>query len=324
MEIEEMSVESSIRHRRRKNALSAKSVVQAPQDSIQHDLAAAHLRAAHVALGRGRSSGVPLANGKPLAFAPSPRNWDRPELSDSPPTATTPKILDLAVAAQAEPDPGCARRFQLFRDFGNFTMAYATLQPGMEYFESNGGYLAFNKCWGIPFVLSDPVAPAENHAAIIEAFVRRNPRACFCQISAPTGAILDRLGWFVNEFGADMELDLPTYDFSGPKKSKLRQAANKIEREGYTIEERDAPDGDRSELEALCAAWLAKKTVKREARFLVRPVAFGNEPGVRNFYLRDRSGWVVSFVAFDPICEKGEVIGYSPAIKRHSAEAPTG
>ena len=219
---------------------------------------------------------------------------------------------------------GAARRFELFRRYGNFTMAYATLQPGMKYFHSRDGYLAYDRCWGVTFVLGDPVAPAENHAAIIEAFVGEHPRACFCQISQQTGAILDRLGWFVNEFGADMELDLPTYEFTGPKKSKFRQAAHKIEREGYTIEERTVADGDREVLEALCASWLATKTVPREARFLVRPLEFGHEPDVRKFYLRDSDGWIVAFVAFDPICEGGKVIGYSPAIKRRAPDAPTG
>ena len=203
-------------------------------------------------------------------------------------------------------------------------MAYATLQPGMKYFEAHGGYVAYDNYLGTTFVLGDPVAPAENHAAIIEAFVRRFPRSCFCQISNATGAILARLGWFVNEFGVDMELDLPTYNFRGTNKSKLRQAAHKIGREGYTIEERTVADGDRAEVEALSSSWLATKTVKREARFLVRPLAFDDEPEVRKFYLRDPDGWIVAFVAFDPICKDGEVIGYSPAIKRRSPNAPTG
>jgi lysylphosphatidylglycerol synthetase-like protein (DUF2156 family) len=132
------------------------------------------------------------------------------------------------------------------------------------------------------------------------------------------------MGWFVNEFGGDIALDLATYDFGGPKKSKFRQAARKIQREGYTIEERSVDDGDRTGLAALCSSWLATKTVKREARFLVRPLAFDDEPEVRALYLRDPQGRIVSFVAIDPICEGGEVIGYSPAVKRRSADAPTG
>ncbi|HEV8067926.1 MAG TPA: DUF2156 domain-containing protein [Planctomycetaceae bacterium] len=224
----------------------------------------------------------------------------------------------------AEETFGSSRLFEVFRQYGNFTMAYATLQPGMKYFESDGGYLAYDTWGGITFVLGDPVAPAKNHAAIIEAFVRTHPRTCFCQISKPVGAILARLGWLVNEFGAEMELDLPRYDFEGPKKNKFRQAAHKIEREGYTIGERTVADADRTKLDALTSSWLAAKTVKHEARFLVRPLAFGDEPAVRKFYLRDRNGSIVAFVAFDPICEAGEVIGYSPAIKRRAPDAPTG
>ena len=226
--------------------------------------------------------------------------------------------------ADAGSNADLVRRIDQFRQYGNFTMAFATLQPGMRYFEAHGGYLAYDRNWGTTFVLGDPVAPFDNHAAIITEFVSRFPRTCFCQISRRTGAILARMGWFVNEFGADMELDLRTYDFTGPKKSKFRQAARKIEREGYTIEERDTADGDRTELEALCASWLPSMTIKREARFLSRPLAFGDEPEVRKFCLRDADGGIVSFVAFDPICENGEVVGYSPAVKRRSPAAPTG
>ena len=236
----------------------------------------------------------------------------------------TPFVSEFELPLTTDPDVGLARRLDRLRQHGNFTMAYATLQPGMKYFESHGGYLAYDTYWGITFVLGDPVAPAEKHAAIIEEFVRRYPRACFCQISEQTGAILARLGWFVNEFGADMELDLPTYDFKGQKKSKLRQAAHKVQREGYTIEERSAADGDRAELEALSSSWLVTKTVKHEARFLVRPFAFDDEPEARKFYLRDPEGWIVAFVVFDPIWGEGEVIGYSPAVKRRSPDAPTG
>jgi lysylphosphatidylglycerol synthetase-like protein (DUF2156 family) len=238
-------------------------------------------------------------------------------------TASWP-VAEVSRPAMSEAGTRRARRFETFCHFGNFTMAYATLQPGMDYFDFQGGYLAYNTCWGITFVLGDPVGPVESHAAIIEAFVRAHPRTCFCQISKPVGAILARLGWYVNEFGADIEIDLPTYDFTGPKKSKLRQAARKVEREGYTIEERTVNDGDRTELDAISASWLSSKCVKQEARFLVRPLLFAEEPAVRKFYLRDPDGWIVAFVVFDPICEHGKVIGYSPAIKRHSAEAPTG
>jgi len=53
-------------------------------------------------------------------------------------------------------------------------------------------------------------------------------------------------------------------------------------------------------------------------------MTYDDEPDVRKFYLLNPTGEVVSFVVFDPICERGEIIGYSPAIKRRSPSAPTG
>jgi lysylphosphatidylglycerol synthetase-like protein (DUF2156 family) len=190
----------------------------------------------------------------------------------------------------------------MFYRYGNFTMAYATLQPGLKYFEGLGGYLAYDTSLGITFVLGDPVAPPENYPALIKAFVEKYPMSCFCQVSRPVAEVLSGLGRYVNEFGADIELELTDYNFDGPKKSKLRQAAHKVEREGYTIVERLSDEIDRYSLESLSAAWRATKRVKHEARFLVRPMTYEDEPDVRKFYLLDPAGEVASFVAFDPIC----------------------
>ena len=320
-----MLTETLARQQRRKEARLTEIQAAAPAMCFRAcGLAATPLETALVAPDVARRPWTHRPNGRSLATGDSLRRSDPRELLSSLLTTVASTIAGFAAPAPTAATAGLARRFELFRQYGNFTMAYATLQPGMKYFEAHGGYLAYDKYGGIPFVLADPVAPVENHAAIIESFVHRFPRACFCQISKPTGAILARRGWFVNEFGADLELDLPTYDFSGPKKSKLRQAAHKVEREGYTITEWSALDGDRTELAALSSSWLATKTVKHEARFLVRPLAFGDECGVRKFVLRDREGGIVAFVAFDPICERGAVIGYSPAIKRRAADAPTG
>ncbi len=217
-----------------------------------------------------------------------------------------------------------ARRFELFSHYGNFTMGFSTLQPELKYFEAHGGYLAYDRALGVDFVLADPVAPRENHRKILADFIEGHPRSCFCQASRPVAEILSELGYFVNEMGADLELDLPNYDFSGSKKSKFRQAANKVEREGYTIEERTSAEVDPLAIERLCSSWRATKTVKREARFLTRPIVFEHEPDVRKFYLVSAAGEIVSFVTFDPICENGRVIGYSPSVKRRGPNAPTG
>ena len=84
------------------------------------------------------------------------------------PLSQTPIISDFDSPRSTAAERGDARRFEHFCQYGNFTMAYATLQPGMKYFEAHDGYLAYDSCLGTNFVLGDPVAPAERHAAIIE------------------------------------------------------------------------------------------------------------------------------------------------------------
>lgn len=217
------------------------------------------------------------------------------------------------------------RRIQKFIQYGKFTMAFATLQPGMNYFESHGGYLAYNSYLGATCVLGDPVSRPECYASIIQDFLLTHRRVCFCQISEEVGSILANLGgWYINELGADMELDLKSYDFEGPQKAKLRQAAHKIERKGYRLEEKTDSQVDQSALDQLSGSWLATKPAHREARFMVRPIHFGFEPGVRKFYLSNAGGAVVAFVFFDPICVDGDLVGYSPSVKRRSEEAPAG
>lgn len=216
------------------------------------------------------------------------------------------------------------RHYESFLQYGNFTMAFATLQPGMDYFESCGGYIASVSSMGKTFVLADPVGPLTQHAQMIGEFLKAHPGAIFCQVAESTAAILSERGWYINELGCDAELCLPTYDFEGPKKSKIRQAAHKIDREGYRVEERSSSHVNQSELEELSAKWIATKTIHHEARFLIRPFRMGVEPGVRKFFLFNRENEIVAFVVFDPICSNGQTIGYSPSVKRRSSDAPVG
>ncbi len=131
---------------------------------------------------------------QPLVLAQTsirePRTLSDQLSSESRRLLTIPRLELLPLISTAGP----AKRFELFRRYGNFTMAYSTLQPELKYFESHGGYLAYDNYWGTTFVLADPVAPVENHAALIEAFLRQFPRTCFCQISKPVAAILARFG----------------------------------------------------------------------------------------------------------------------------------
>lgn len=217
------------------------------------------------------------------------------------------------------------RFFDAFENFGDFTMAYATLQPGMKFSESHGGYIAYDCKYGCTFVLGDPVGPPAQHAEMLRSFVSTHRNVCFCQISRPTAEILSKAGWYVNELGTEVDISLPGYSFAGPKKTKLRQATSKMIREGYRITEFEDSEIDAESIHNLCATWLEGKSRRGEGRFMIRPLNHGDgETGVRRFFLLTPTEEMVAFIACDPICRDGRIIGYSTAIKRRSPIAPTG
>jgi hypothetical protein len=76
-------------------------------------------------------------------------------------------------APAIDPEAPDARRYEMLRQSGNFTMAFATQQPGMKYFEAHGGYLAYDTYWGINFVLGDPVAPLLRYSDLIDDFLKQ-------------------------------------------------------------------------------------------------------------------------------------------------------
>lgn len=218
-----------------------------------------------------------------------------------------------------------ADRLELVRQFGSFTVAYSALQPGLNYFDTADGFIAYDEKWGLRFALGDPVAPESAHRALLEDFLDSHRRSLFCHLSRSSAAILEQAGFYVNEMGIDIEIDLASYDFSGRKKAKLRQAARQLASRGYSIRELTAEDVDLAEVQAVSEAWRQGRVrSRRELRFLTRPITFSDEPDVRKFYLFDRRGRIVAFVFLDPIYEHGQAAAYSTSFKRRLAEAPVG
>ena len=110
-----------------------------------------------------------------------------------------------------------SERFELIRRYGSHSLAYSTLQPGLEYFDTEGGFLAYRRK-GIPgmrfvVVLGDPVAQPRSVGGLIDAFLERFPDACFLPVGAPTAAILG-ISWptlnrKIREYGIEVPSPAP-------------------------------------------------------------------------------------------------------------------
>lgn len=229
--------------------------------------------------------------------------------------------------------PEVERRLSVCRQWGDFTQAYSiATQEGLNHFWHGDGFLAYKVKWRIACVLGDPLAPPNQLEPLLRAFLKQHRRTCFWQLSRPTAVILQKLGFWINEMGVDTRLDLAAYDFSGSLKERIRRAGNWLSKNRFTIREgafspetasaRGLHLVDRDEIIALSEAWKATRTVKRDVIFFNRPAIFADEPDVRKFFLYSPDEKCVAFAFFDPIYRAGQVVGYSPSVKRRALDAP--
>lgn len=215
-------------------------------------------------------------------------------------------------------------RSDLLTHYGNFTLAYSVaVQPRLQYFGDEEGYLAYRKRWGNTFVLGDIVAADDRKPDLLDQFIDDHQRLMFCQVHRPMAELLADRGFYVNEMGVDTRLELQEYDFKGKQKEWLRYASNWTRRNGYQIVESDFDEVTPFQIEEVSEAWRKTRTVKRkEVRFLNRPIVMKKEPDVRRFFLFSPDRQLLAFVFLDPVYENGKPIGYVTSFKRRHPDAP--
>lgn len=219
-----------------------------------------------------------------------------------------------------------ADRLKLVQTYGSHSLAYSTLQAGMEYFDTAQGYIAYCKhtsCLGKTVaVLGDPIASSDHFAQIIYLFAKQFPQAIFWQLGRQAASVLSELGFYVNDAGLDSVVDLQAFCGSWRTHSSLRRAANKATRHSVVVREQVLREVPKSELERVSESWLAVRK-NRNQRFLTRPLVLAPEPDVRHFFAFQGSR-LVGYRVFDPLYSYGEVIGYYADAVRVRPDAPPG
>jgi lysylphosphatidylglycerol synthetase-like protein (DUF2156 family) len=225
--------------------------------------------------------------------------------------------------------------FTLLRKFGDFSAAYHTLQPDLEYYvEPDLGYVAFKR---IPrkfsridsiLVLANPVVSAADRYGLLQRFLHIYPQAAFFQIDTEVALMLSSLGRYVNEFGVDTDLYLP-YSLAGGKRADIRLLYNRARASGVQVVEltraqrADYGIQDDTIIE-LCNEWIRSRPAKRrEFSFLSRRYNYRDEPDCRKFYAL-HYGKLVGLVVFDPIYKAGRINAYAEVIARTNHAAPKG
>ena len=223
---------------------------------------------------------------------------------------------------------------QVLRDYiqqhGKHCMAYSSLQKDLEYEVMEGvGFIAYKSFkhffWsrkGTKVVLADPVCDEKNNERLVTHFIKKYSNVVFLQASDTLAKLLDSMGYEVNQFGIETELDIQNYTFKGKHRSKLRQWRNKCEREQVVVKEGLFESNDLSTIKELSAAWVKRKG-GHELTMLTRPLCLQAEPDVRYFSAYQDNN-LIGFSVFDPIYSKGKVTGYYHNIDRLDQQAPHG
>ena len=225
--------------------------------------------------------------------------------------------------AVIESSVASAHRLDLLRKYGSFSLAYSTaVQPLLNYWGDEHGYLAYRQRWGQTFVLADPVAPTDRRQSLVKSFIQSFRKPTFVQVSHDVARYLNTQGYYANEMGVDTELDLEQFDFSGRQREWLRYADNWTQRRGFCVVQ-GPPSRWRDDIENVSENWRQTRTIKRkEVRFLNRPIVLDDETDVRHFYLFDENRVMQAFVFFDPLYQANELVGYVASFKRRTKGAP--
>ncbi len=201
------------------------------------------------------------------------------------------------------------------RAHGSDPISYSTLQPGLSYFETSFGYIAYQRAFGFDLTLGPPVCAGPDRTELIQRFLRDRKRPLFFYVPREVALLVAELGgsrFRVSGMGVDkvMTLDGPASELH----PRVRGALKKAERGGFTvIEAHPATLGteERARLESITRSYLQRSAVPVEMRFLNRPLAFDGDGLARLFVLRQGAdASVFGYAMLDPYFDGGRVQGY--------------
>jgi lysylphosphatidylglycerol synthetase-like protein (DUF2156 family) len=201
-------------------------------------------------------------------------------------------------------------RAELLRAHGVDPISYSTLQPGLDYFDTSFGYVAYARAAGFALTLGPPVCAAADRRALLERFFSAVKRPVFFYVLGDAAREAKELGgrWYRTcAIGIDKVLSLKE-PLDGDE--KVKSAAKKAKKAGLVLEEVRPSTADRARIFDINAAYLKKSAVPVEMRFLNRPLSFDDDGLARLFVLR-LDGELLGYASVDPYgFEGGRPSGY--------------
>ncbi|WP_165903645.1 phosphatidylglycerol lysyltransferase domain-containing protein [Hymenobacter gummosus] len=192
--------------------------------------------------------------------------------------------------------------------------AYATLQPGLQYFDHPAGFVAYRRALAGPVVLGDPVAEPARLPELLAAFRRAHPRSVFGYLSEAGAAALARAEGRRLRFvriGVERCLELQREAAFSPA---ILGALKKARKARLEVVERDLnalTPAEYAQLQAINAQFIRLSPAKKEIGFISRALQLAPEPDVRFFVIQaGAEAQPIGFCVLDPWYEGARLKGY--------------
>lgn len=206
--------------------------------------------------------------------------------------------------AQPPADRGLSHARALAERFGDGDLiACATLDPGLERFETSFGTWAFRRVGRVHAALGGPLCDPADRAEMLRRFLRVARRPMLFYLREPFARQCAEAGLHTAGIGRDRTLDVDALLDAPP--AEVRGALRHADKTSFSIEETSWAAVDRPRLDAIGRAYLARSEITKEIGFLVRPMSYA-EDGRRLFLLR-HGAHAFGFAVLNPIWRNGRV-----------------
>ncbi len=208
------------------------------------------------------------------------------------------------------------------RRFGDGDLiAFSTLQPGLDRFETSFGVWTYRRVHGMDVTLGGPLCDASDRLAMIERFLSRARRPILCYLRDDLMRLLDGAGLHAAGMGVDRHVDVARLSSDPPK--PVRGALKKAAKAGLRIAPMSLEDlslATRARLESIQARYLANAECTIEMSFINRPMSYVPDGMRRVYTLETDADGLFGFAVLNPIFDSGRVHAYLLDILRF---APT-
>jgi lysylphosphatidylglycerol synthetase-like protein (DUF2156 family) len=223
------------------------------------------------------------------------------------------------------------KALDLFKQFGNFTMAYSVLVDNeviKHHIVPNLGLIGYSEHKNLMIMNADPLCAEENLDALVSSFIsegeRRGKKLLGIQSGIETAEAFRQYGYSANHMGVETIINIDKFNLTGKTRTKVRRWVNTAKNAGVEVIERKYGDnGISKQAKEVSREWLDSKINTTELNLMTRKSKCLDEYMTRTFfaYKDDR---MIGYITFDPMCKDGKVIGYYADICRNRTDVPNG